>query len=88
MTQTTKAVRYQRGFESERAAFGKLEEGLRERYDEVFVAVHQGEVVDSDPDLQTLVSRFFEDYGDASVYIGYAGKRQPVIRISSPSVHR
>lgn len=86
MTQTAKAERYQRAFESERAAFEGLQERLRDEYDKQFVAVHQGQVVDSDPDMQKLVSRFFATYGEASVYIGYVGEPQPVFRIPSPSV--
>ncbi len=88
MSQTTKAAQHQRAFDSERIAFENLEPELRDRYDGVFVAVHQGEVVDSDRDLQILVSRFFENFNDASVYIGYVGKQQPVLRIASPSVRR
>ncbi len=88
LSQTTKALRFQSGFESERSAFEGLAPALRERYDEVFVAVHRGEVVDSDADLQTLVARFFERCGEASVYFGYVGKGNPFLRVSSPSVQR
>jgi len=79
---------YQQGFETERHAFEKLAPELQGRYEDVFVAVHRGEMADSDPDLQTLVARFFERYPEASVYFGYVGKRQPIPRVSSPSVQR
>ena len=88
MSQTTRALRFQSGFESERNAFEGLAPELRERYDEAFVAVHRGGVVDSDADLQTLVARFFERYGEAPVFFGYVGKRKPLLRVSSPSVQR
>lgn len=86
MTQTTNAARYQRDFEAEKAAFERLHASLRDQYDGMFVAVHRGHVVDSDPDLQSLVSRFFSEYGDVSVYVGYVGSQPPIRRISSPSV--
>jgi hypothetical protein len=81
-------VLYQQGFDTERHAFEKLAPELEERHGVVFVAVHQGAVVDSDPDLQTLVARFFERYDEASVYFGYVGTRQPILRVSSPLVQR
>jgi hypothetical protein len=86
LSQSTKTLKFQRGFESERSSFEELAPKLRERYDEVFVAVHRGEVVDSDADFQALVGRFFERYGDAPVYFGYVGQRKPILRVSSPSV--
>ena len=88
LSQTTKVLRFQSGFESECSAFETLAPEIRERYDEAFVAVHRGEVVDSDTDLQTLVARFFERYGEAPVFFGYVGKRKPLLRVSSPSVQR
>jgi hypothetical protein len=88
LSQTTKAVRFQSGFETERSAFEGLAPKLRERYDEAFVAVHRGDVVDSDTDLHALVARFFERYGEVPVYFGYVGKRQPTLQVSSPSVRR
>lgn len=45
-------------------------------------------VVDFDPDLQTLVARFFGQHHEASVYFGYVGKHQPILRVSSLSVQR
>ena len=88
MSQTARTLKFQRGFESERSSFEKLAPELRERYDEVFVAVHRGEVVDSGADFQALVARFFERYGDAPVYFGYVGQRKPIPRVSSPTVPR
>lgn len=88
MSQTTKSMRYQQGFETERNAFERLAPALQASYENVFVAVHRGAVVDSDPDLPALVARFFEQHHDASVYFGYVGKQQPILRVPSPSVQR
>jgi hypothetical protein len=88
LSQATKAIKFQSGFETERSAFEGLADKLRERYNEAFVAVHRGDVVDSDTDLQALVARFFERYGEVPVYFGYVGKRQPTLQVSSPSVRR
>jgi len=74
-------------FERERAAFHELLPDLRARYAGRFVAVHGGAVVDSDPSSASLVRRFFERFGEESVYLGYVGGRR-VVRNISPKVRR
>lgn len=74
-------------FEREKLAFGKMLPDLRIRYARKFVAVHDGEVVDSDSSSAHLVRRFFERFGEMSVYIGYVGGRR-VIRNISPRIRR
>ncbi len=85
MTKTAKAAELHDGFEEQRSVFEQLAPNLSDPYEDSYVAIHGGEVVDSDADFQTLVARFFEAYGDAAVYIGYVGSKPPVVRIPSPS---
>lgn len=61
-------------FEREHAAFQGLLPHLVANYDGRFVAVHRGDVVDSDASREELVRRFFARFGDAPVYIGYVGR--------------
>lgn len=61
-------------FEKEHAAFEELLPSLMTKYRGRFVAIHNGALVDSDPSRSNLVRRFFERFGDASVYVGYVGE--------------
>ena len=60
-------------FETEYEAFRKLLPTLMTTYEGQYVAIHHGAVVDADRSRSTLVHRFFERFGDVSVYIGYVG---------------
>ena len=51
-----------------------------------YVAVHDGEVVDADRSRRALVQRFFNRFGDASVYIGFVGGQPPPARVPTPFV--
>lgn len=65
-------------FRQEKAAFDALFPTLAPQFDGRFVAVHDGIVVDADVSREVLVRRFFEQFGDVSVYIGYVGERRPI----------
>ena len=51
-----------------------------------YVAVHDGAVVDADRSRRALVQRFFDRFGDASVYIGFVGGQPPPARVPTPFV--
>ncbi len=51
-----------------------------------YVAMHDGEVVDADRSRRALVRRFFDRFGDASVYIGFVGGQPPPARVPTPFV--
>ncbi len=53
----------------EAAAFEAMHEQLKQRYLNQFVAVHNGEVVDSDADVSSLMERIREAYPDEIVLI-------------------
>lgn len=61
-------------FEREHASFETLLPSLVAKYYGQFVAIHNGAPVDSDTSRSDLVRRFFEKFGDSSVYIGYVGE--------------
>ena len=61
-------------FEREHAAFVGLLPQLAANFGGRFVAIHKGNVVDSDASRKELVRRFFARFGDVPVYIGYVGK--------------
>ena len=74
-------------FEREKVAFQRRLPQLA-KYRGQFVAIHNGELVDTDPSRNALVRRFFERYGDrASVYVGFVGGR-PAARIPTPFITR
>lgn len=74
----------ERAYKQEKAAFERLHPALRREYEGQYVAVHNGRVVDADPDRLTLVRRFFDRHGDVSVFIGYVGRRQRPSRAVTP----
>jgi len=71
-------------FEREKSTFTRLLPTLMPRYAGQFVAVHDGDVVDSDRSSSELVRRFFRQFGDTHVYIGYVGQEEPVSYSVSP----
>lgn len=70
-------------YESERMAFEEQLPALWGNLHGRYVAVHGGEVVDSDASSDALVRRFFEQHGDTHVYIGFVGEEEPA-RMLSP----
>ncbi len=71
-------------FRLEEAAFVSMLPALRAKYDGRFVAVHNGVVVDSDVSRVELIRRFFNEFGDTHVYIGFVGPQEPVSYQISP----
>lgn len=74
----------QEAFERERAAYAQLEESLRPQYEGLYVAIRGGQVVDSDADELTLITRVYERFGYGSMYVRKVGAPLPVMRVPSP----
>lgn len=70
-------------YAAEKAAFESLRPSLEPQYVGKYVAVHGGEVVDSDESRVHLLRRFFRTRGDTHVYVGYVG-RLPVAHQLTP----
>ena len=72
--------------EKEKEAFEKkknylLQHGYRGKY----VAIHNGTVVDSDDNEINLIRRFFQEFGDVSVYIDRVSEKDELeIRLVTP----
>jgi hypothetical protein len=71
-------------FEREREAYTKLAESLRPAYDGLYVAIRDGQVIDSDTDELTLIARIYDRFGYGPVYIRQVGRPLPVAHIPSP----
>lgn len=70
-------------FAMEKAAFLAMLPALQQQqYAGRHVAVHGGQVVDADANYADLVRRFFDQFGDQSVYIGYVGNLPEVNQLS------
>lgn len=61
----------------EEAAFLRLHPVLREKYPDQYVAIHEGKVVDHDPDLAALYLRIIKRFPDEFVWIAPV-KEDPV----------
>jgi hypothetical protein len=61
-------------FQRQKEAFNNIPPAILEPYQGRFVAVRNGEIVDSDIDLATLTGRFFHQYGDVPVFITKVGE--------------
>lgn len=55
--------------QAEGAAFGQMHADLKTRYFNQYVAIHQGQVVDSDAEFEPLFLRMHSQFGDVPVYI-------------------
>jgi predicted transcriptional regulator len=55
--------------QEEGAAFKQMHADLKARYFNQYVAVHQGQVVDSDAEFEPLVLRVQSQFGDVPIYI-------------------
>lgn len=71
-------------FERERAAYERLADSLRSQYEGLYVAIRDGQVVDSDPDELTLITRIYDRFGYTTVYIQKVGSPLPIAHIPSP----
>ncbi len=74
----------QQAFVRERAAYERLEESLRSQYEGLYVAIRDGQVVDSDADELTLITRVYERLGYGPMYVRKVGGPVPVVRVPSP----
>jgi PHD/YefM family antitoxin component YafN of YafNO toxin-antitoxin module len=72
--------------EPNRAAFRRLLPELLKTHKGQFVAIHKGEVVDSDFDDQELAKRVMAALGDELVYIQKVEEELPSFEVPSPEV--
>lgn len=76
-------------FEREIDAFERLKPTLLEKYVGQYVAIHQGEVVDSGENKLDVSRRVREQYGPASYYVELVTPDGPLtVRMPSPRVIR
>jgi hypothetical protein len=72
----------QEKFERERAAFRRLLPGLLDTHRGLYVAVHDGEAVESGPDQIDVAKRAYAKFGNVPIYVGLVTDQpQPVVRI-------
>jgi len=71
-------------FQREKQAFLSLRESLKKDYFGEYVAIHGGEVVDSDTDESVLIGRFYEKYGNVPVYLAKIPEEEHIVRIPTP----
>lgn len=69
-------------FERESKAFQRLLPSLGAKYGGRYVAIHGGAVVDSDSSRSGLLQRFFSNFGDVPVFIGYVGNEAPAYQLT------
>lgn len=64
----------QEQIEAEVTAFRAMHDGLRKQFNGQYVAINHGQVVDYDPDFQTLHSRIRHRYGRRPVLLRRVGE--------------
>jgi hypothetical protein len=74
----------QQAFERERAAYEKLAESLRPQYEGLYVAIRDGQVVDSDADELALIARVYDRFGYGPLYVRKVGSPLPLAHVLSP----
>jgi hypothetical protein len=73
--------KWQREFQE----FLRLKPRLLEKYDGQYVAVHEGQVVDSGPDQVELAMRVYSKHGYCPIYVGLVTDQpEPMYRIPTP----
>jgi hypothetical protein len=79
----------QRKIQAESRAFDTMKADLLLKYSGEYVAVHNGEVIDHDPDLRTLHLRVYEKYGRTPILLKrvVAGPERELV-IRSPRLER
>jgi hypothetical protein len=79
----------QRKIQAESRAFDAMKADLLLKYPGEYVAVHNGQVIDHDPDLRTLHLRVYEKYGRTPVLLKQvlAGPERELV-IRSPRLER
>ncbi len=76
-----------RTFEDERAAFYRLKDRLLDRYKGQYVAILDGQVVDSGTDPVELVMRVYRQFGyDVPVYVGLVSEEPEIVEFPSPEI--
>ena len=76
-------------FACERQAFWAMHSQLLPRYEGKYVAVLNGQVVDSDTDERALVQRVYQKFGYQPMYVQLVTLGSlPVYRLMSPQVVR
>lgn len=76
-------------FARERQAFWAMHAHLLATYEGLYVAIVNGQVVDSDRDERTLVQRVYQTFGYQPLYVQYVtAGALPVYRLLSPQVVR
>lgn len=70
--------------QKERDAFLRLKDQLLRTHSGQFVAILNGEVIDSDTDDRALTRRVYAEHGYVPIYIDEVAKEPPVRRILSP----
>jgi hypothetical protein len=74
-------------WQRERAAFCKLYPQLLQTHRGKYVAIHEGQLVDSGDELVALALRVYERFGYVPIYMHLVtDEPQPTIRIPSPRV--
>lgn len=68
----------------EKQAFGMIPNDRLMQYEGMFVASKDGNIVDSDPELEVLTDRFFSKFGDVPVYMTKVGGDEDDLRIDTP----
>lgn len=75
---------YMEAFERERAAFEMLKPQLLKTHSEQYVAIHDGQVVDTDKSDTELAQRVLPRFRNQAVYIQIVQPELPVYEIASP----
>ena len=68
----------------EKRAFEAIPRTHLTQYEGMFVASHNGRIVDSDAKLEVLTDRFFTRFGDVPVYMTKSGEGDDDLRIDTP----
>ena len=71
-------------FQHHKKAFNDIPPLLKAEYQGKFVVSRNGEILDSDENLMTLMKRFFSKHGDISAYIDKIGETDLAIMIDTP----
>lgn len=77
-----------RTFEEERAAFYRLKDDLHDTHEGQYVAILNGQVVDSGTDPVDVVMRVYTRFGYVPVYVGLVSERPEVVEFPSPEISR
>jgi hypothetical protein len=72
-------------FEAEKKAFWAMKDQLLGQYEGQYVAVHEGQVVDSDPDKLRLGLRIYARFGYQPIYVQLVSRQElPIKQLASP----